>query len=454
MSAPPQSQGEIVAGKAQLVEYLEAGCKPPEAWRIGTEHEKFCYSLDDFRPLPYEGERGIRALLQGLQRFGWAPVEEDGKVIALAKNGASVSLEPGGQFELSGAPLKTIHDTCAEVHVHLDQIRQVAGPLNVAAMGLGFQPKWARADIPWMPKGRYKIMQEYMPKKGSLGLDMMLRTCTVQVNLDFASEADMVKKFRVGLALQPVATALFANSPFTEGRPNGFLSYRSHIWTDTDPDRCGILPFVFEDGMGFERYVDHVLDVPMYFVYRDGRYIDASGQSFRDFLDGRLPALPGEKPRMGDWADHLSTLFPEVRMKRFLEMRGADGGPWKSLCALPAFWVGLLYDGTALEAAWDLVKDWTLADHQYLRDEVPRQALHTPFRTGKLNDVARQAVEIAEAGLKARGRLDGQGDNESHFLALLRSRVEREMSPADYLLDDFHGRWQGSIDPIFTECAY
>ncbi|MGF1593172.1 MAG: glutamate--cysteine ligase [Kiloniellaceae bacterium] len=454
MSAPPQSQGEIIAGKAQLVEYLEAGCKPPEAWRIGTEHEKFCYSLDDFRPLPYEGENGIRALLQGLQRFGWAPVEEDGKVIALAKNGASVSLEPGGQFELSGAPLETIHDTCAEVHIHLDQIRQVAGPLNVAAMGLGFQPKWARADIPWMPKGRYKIMREYMPKKGSLGLDMMLRTCTVQVNLDFASEADMVKKFRVGLALQPVATALFANSPFTEGRPNGFLSYRSHIWTDTDPDRCGILPFVFEDGMGFERYVDHVLDVPMYFVYRDGRYIDASGQSFRDFLDGRLPALPGEKPRIGDWADHLSTLFPEVRMKRFLEMRGADGGPWKSLCALPAFWVGLLYDGGALEAAWDLVKDWTLDDHQYLRDEVPRQALHTPFRTGKLNDVARRAVEIAEAGLKARSRLDGQGDNESHFLALLRSRVEREMSPADYLLDDFHGRWQGSIDPIFTECAY
>jgi glutamate--cysteine ligase len=454
MSAPPQSQGELIDDKAQLIDYLADGCKPPEAWRIGTEHEKFCYSLDDFRPLPHGGERGIEALLKCLQRFGWTPVSEGGKVIALSQNGASVSLEPGGQFELSGAPLKSIHDTCAEVHTHLDQIREVAGPLKVAAMGLGFQPKWARADIPWMPKGRYKIMREYMPKKGSLGLDMMLRTCTVQVNLDFASEADMVKKFRVGLALQPVATALFANSPFTEGKPNGFLSYRSHIWTDTDPDRCGILPFVFEDGMGFERYVDHVLDVPMYFVYRDGKYIDASGQSFRDFLAGKLPALPGEKPRTGDWADHLSTLFPEVRMKKFLEMRGADGGPWKSLCALPAFWVGLLYDGTALDAAWDLVNDWTLEEHQYLRDQVPRQALHTPFRGRTLNAIAHKAVEIADAGLKARGRLDGQGDNESHFLALLRSRVEREKCPAEYLLDDFHGRWQESIDPIFTECAY
>ncbi|MPZ10034.1 MAG: glutamate--cysteine ligase [Kiloniellaceae bacterium] len=454
MSAPPQSQGEVITDKAQLVEYLEAGCKPADAWRIGTEHEKFCYSLDDFRPLPYEGARSIRALLEGLQRFGWAPVTEGDNVIALTKNGAGVSLEPGGQFELSGAPLKTIHDTCSEVNIHLDQIREIAGPLGVAAMGLGFQPKWARAEIPWMPKGRYKIMGEYMPKKGTLGLDMMLRTCTVQVNLDFASEADMVKKFRASLALQPVATALFANSPFTEGRPNGFLSYRSHIWTDTDPDRCGILPFVFEDGMGFERYVDHVLDVPMYFVYRDGRYIDASGQSFRDFLAGRLPALPGERPRIGDWADHLSTLFPEVRLKKFLEMRGADGGPWKSLCALPAFWVGLLYDQGALDAAWDLVKDWTLEDHQYLRNEVPKQALHTPFRGGTLNAIARQAVDIADAGLKARKRLDGQGDNESHFLALLHTRVEREKCPAEYLLDDFHGRWKQSIDPIFTECAY
>ncbi len=454
MSAPPQSHGETLTDKAQLVAYLEAGCKPRDDWRIGTEHEKFCYTLEDFRPLPYEGERGIRALLTGLQAFGWEAVTEGENVIALSHEGASVSLEPGGQVELSGAPLENIHQTCDEVHSHLAQIKKVTEPMRVAAMGLGFQPKWARADIPWMPKGRYKIMRDYMPKKGKLGLDMMLRTCTVQVNLDFQSEADMVKKVRVCLALQPIATALFANSPFTEGQPNGFLSYRSHIWTDTDPDRCGILPFVFEDGMGFERYVDHVLDVPMYFVYRDGRYIDASGQSFRDFLDGKLPALPGEKPKLGDWADHLSTLFPEVRLKRFLEVRGADGGPWKSLCALPALWTGLLYDQSALDGAWDLVKDWTPDEHVHLRAEVPKQALHTPFRGKPLSAVAHQAVELAAEGLKARNRLDGQGDNESHFLALLRSRVEREKSPAEYLLDDFHGRWGGKIDPIFTECAY
>jgi glutamate--cysteine ligase len=350
MSAPPQSKGTPIADKRQLVSYLEAGCmeagcKPPEAWRIGTEHEKFAYTREDLRPLPYEGERSIRALLEGLvARFGWEPMFEAGKPIALTKDGCSVTLEPGGQFELSGAPLETLHETCDEVNTHLSQVKEIAEPLDIGLVGLGFLPKWRREDITWMPKGRYKIMRAYMPTKGNLGLDMMLRTCTVQVNLDFESEADMVAKFRTGLALQPIATGLFANSPFTEGKPNGFMSYRSHIWTDADPDRCGILPFVFEDAMGFERYAEHVLDVPMYFVYRNGQYLDASGQSFRDFLEGRLPALPGELPTTSDWADHLSTLFPEVRLKHFLEMRGADGGPGRNICALPAFWVGLLYD--------------------------------------------------------------------------------------------------------------
>ncbi len=455
MAAPPKSGGLPVTEKSQLIEYLEKGCKPPADWRIGTEHEKFAFRVSDLAPLPYEGPDGIRAILEGMaERCDWTPVYEGENPIALTENACNITLEPGGQFELSGAPLVDLHETCAEVHRHLAEVKEVTEPLGVAMLGLGFQPRSPWQEVPWMPKGRYRIMRDYMPKKGKLGLQMMSASCTVQVNLDFASEADMVTKFRVGLALQPIATALFANSPFSAGKPNGWLSYRSQIWTDTDPDRCGILPFVFEDGMGFERYVDHVLDVPMYFVYRDGRYIDASGQSFRDFLDGRLPALPGEKPKTGDWADHLSTLFPEVRLKRILEMRGADGGPWKSLCALPALWVGLLYDRTALDAAWDLVKDWTLEEHNYLRAEVPRQALHTPFRGKSLNVVAREAVEIAAQGLKARRRLDGQGDDESHFLALLRSRVEREKSPAEYLLDDFHGRWRESIDPVFTECAY
>ena len=383
--------------KAELVAYLETGSRPQAEWRIGTEHEKFGFTKADLRPLPYEGPHGIRAMLEGLQRFGWAPVREGGKVIALRQDGQSVTLEPGGQLELSGAAVETLHQTCDEVHDHLNQVRTVADEIDVAFMGVGFQPKWRREDMPVMPKGRYSIMREYMPKRGNLGLDMMFRTCTVQVNLDFASEADMVRKFRVGLALQPIATALFANSPFIEGQPNGFLSYRSHIWTDTDPDRTGILPFVFEDGMGFERYADYALDVPMYFVYRDGAYIDASGQSFRDFLAGKLAALPGERPRLRDWEDHLTTPFPEVRLKRFLEMRGADGGPWRRLCALPALWVGLLYDQGALDAAWDLVKGWTPEEHQALRAEVPRHAFKTVFRDRTVGDLAREVLAIARA---------------------------------------------------------
>ena len=455
MSAPPQAPGEPITDKKQLVDYLAAGSKPREDWRIGTEHEKFGYRRDDHRPLPYEGERGIAAILKGMERFGWEPVFEGENVIALTKeDGCNVTLEPGGQFELSGAPLETIHQTCDEVHTHLHQVKQVCAPLDTGMIGIGFRPKWCRADIPWMPKGRYEIMRAYMPTKGSLGLDMMLRTCTIQVNLDYSGEADMVKKFRVGLALQPVATALFANSPFTEGKPNGFLSYRSHIWTDTDPDRCGILPFVFEDGMGFERYVDHVLDVPMYFVYRDGTYIDASGQSFRDFLQGKLPALPGEVPTTGDWADHLSTLFPEVRLKRFLEMRGADGGPWDSICGLPALWVGLLYDQSALDAAWDLVKDWSQAEHEALRADVPRRGLGTPFRGGTLREVARETLAIATAGLQARGKLDGVGGDETHFLNSLHEIAAGGPCPAQGLLDAYEGPWGRDIDKLFEDIAY
>jgi glutamate--cysteine ligase len=455
MSAPPQSPGQPITGKDTLIAHMEAGCKPPTDWRIGTEHEKFAFTREDLRPCPYDGPRGIRALLVGLvDQFGWQPVYEDENPVALTKDGCNVTLEPGGQLELSGEALQNIHETCAEVHQHLAQVKQVAEPLNVSLIGLGFQPLWRRGDIPWMPKGRYAIMKAYMPTKGNLGLDMMLRTCTVQVNLDFQSEADMVKKFRVALALQPVATALFANSPFTEGAPNGFLSYRSHIWTDADPDRCGILPFVFEDGMGFERYVDYALDVPMYFVYRGGEYLDASGQSFRDFLEGRLPAAPGELPTTSDWADHLSTIFPEVRLKTFLEMRGADGGPWKSLCALPALWVGLLYDQVSLDAAWDLVADWTPEEHAWLRAEVPRRALGARFREGTVHDVARQVLALAEAGLERRACVGADGLDEQHYLAPLRGIVESGRTIADWSLAHFKNSWQGSLEPLFRDCAY
>ncbi|MGH8033534.1 MAG: glutamate--cysteine ligase [Luteimonas sp.] len=454
MSSPSHVSDTPITHRDQLVAELASGEKPASAWRIGTEHEKFGFRLDDLRPATFDGERGIEALLNGLTRFGWEPVIEGGRVIALLKDAASVTLEPAGQLELSGAPLATIHDTCSEVHAHLAEVKTVADELQLGFLGMGFQPKWRRDEMPWMPKGRYRIMQAYMPKVGSLGLDMMTRTCTVQVNLDYATEADMIKKFRVSLALQPIATALFADSPFTEGKPNGFLSYRSHIWTDTDPDRTGMLDFVFDDGFGYERYVDYLLDVPMYFSYRDGVYVDASGQSFRDFLAGSLPALPGALPTLRDWSDHMTTAFPEVRLKKFLEMRGADGGPWGRLCALPAFWVGLLYDDAALDAAWDLVRDFTIDERNALRDGVPKHALKTPFRHGSLRDLALEALKISAAGLQRRARINANGADESIYLAPLIEVAEANETPAERKLALFHGEWNGSVDPVFGEFAY
>jgi glutamate--cysteine ligase len=454
LSAPPKSQGEPITSKAQLVEYFSSGSKPKSAWRIGTEHEKFVFDSKTLKPIPYEGPNGIGAILSGLTRFGWEAIEENGKIIALAKDGCSVSLEPGGQFELSGAPVQSIHQTCAEVGNHLSQVKALGTELGVGFLGMGFRPKWPREDTPWMPRNRYQIMRNYMPKVGKLGIDMMTRTCTVQVNLDFADEADMVKKLRVSLALQPVATALFADSPFTEGKPNGYLSYRAQIWTDTDPDRTGPLPFAFEDGMGFERYADYLLDVPMYFVYRNGQYIDASGQSFRDFLNGRLPALPGETPTTADWSDHATTAFPEVRLKKFLEMRGADGGPWDRLCALPALWVGLLYDQTALDAAWDLVKNWTAEDRANLKAAVPKQALKAKFGKGTVRDLALEVIRIARHGLNARKAGDLAGTDESGFLNVLQTIADSGECPAEEKLKLFHGQWGGSVDPVYAAFAY
>jgi glutamate--cysteine ligase len=444
----------IVENKAQMVEYLEKGNKPPSDWRIGTEHEKFGFRLDDLRPLEYDGPQGIAKLFEGMQRFGWQPILEDGKPIAMAMDGQSITLEPGGQFELSGAPLENLNKTCDEVNTHLRQIKEVAGEMEVGFLGLGFQPKWGIDDIPIMPKERYRLMRDYMPTRGKLGRDMMFRTSTVQVNLDFASEADMVQKYRVALALQPVGTALFANSPFTEGKPNGYLSYRSHIWTDVDPDRTGQVPFVFEDGFGFERYVDYALDVPMYFVYRDGKYINALGQSFRDFLKGELPALPGEKPNMLDWENHLTTLFPEVRLKQFIELRGADGGQWRRLCAMPALWTGVLYDDAACAAAWELCKDWTTEDRANLMTGVAREGIQFDFKGRKVKDLAADVIEIANDGLKARNRTDSFGDDERHFLSAVKLVIEDGRTPAEELLEAYHGRWNGSVDPLFTEYAY
>jgi glutamate--cysteine ligase len=455
MSGPSGLEALPITSKRQLVEYHEAGNKPPAAWRVGTEHEKFVFRRADLSRVPHEGPDGIGALLQGMTRFGWKPVTEKNSIIALSNDArCSITLEPGGQFELSGAPLETLHQTCDEVHEHLRQVREVCEELGLGMIGLGFDPKSRRDEVPWMPKGRYQIMRDYMPKKGRLGLDMMLRTCTVQANLDYRSEADMVKKFRASLALQPVAVALFANSPFVEGRPSGYLSYRSLVWTDTDPDRCGTLPFVFEDGFGFERYVDYMLDMPMYFVYRGGTYIDASGQSFRDFMAGKLPALPGEVPLIGDWADHLTTAFPEVRLKTYLEMRGADGGPWRRLCALPALWVGLLYDDAALDAASELVADWTREERETMRRLVPRLGLDTPHRSRTFREIALEVLEIARDGLHRRARHDSSGEDETHFLDNLFTIAGSGRTPAEELVEDYRTRWGGEISRVFEEYAY
>ena len=456
MSIPQQGGGPIES-RDDLAGYLADGCKPKADWRIGTEHEKFGYCKDTLKPLPYEGARSIKAVLEGLRdRYGWAPLEEAGHIIGLTKDGANVSLEPGGQLELSGAPLETIHETCDEVNAHLAEVKSIADHIGVGFIGLGAAPHWSHEEMPMMPKGRYKLMTRYMGEVGTHGTQMMYRTCTVQVNLDFASEADMVQKLRVALALQPVATALFANSPFFDGKTNGHLSWRSRIWRDLDADRTGMLPWAFEDGMGFERWVDYALDVPMYFVYRDGVYIDALGQSFRDFLEGKLPALPGEVPTLSDWADHLTTAFPEARIKKFIEMRGADGGPWRRLCALPAFWVGLMYDQSALDAAWDLVKDWTAEERETLRIDASVRALKAEIRGRSMQDLAREVLAISDAGLRARARegAGGMVPDERHFLNALHDTVDRGETAAEELLRQYEGPWGGDVTKVFGEYSY
>jgi glutamate--cysteine ligase len=460
LSGPTPDNAEVrasIESKDQMIAYFAKGEKPKSDWRIGTEHEKFAFLTDTLQPVPYEGARSIRKLLEGLKdRFGWTGVYEGDHIIALAdpKGMANISLEPGGQFELSGAPLHSVHDTCAEVNEHLQQVREIGDALGIGFLGLGASPLWTRAETPVMPKGRYNIMAPYMDKVGTMGRDMMFRTCTVQVNLDFASEADMVKKLRVSVALQPIATALFATSPFLEGKPNSYKSFRSHVWTDTDNARAGMLPFAFEDGMGYERYMEYALDVPMYFVMRNGQFINCTGESFRTFLDGKLPQLPGEKPVLKDWADHLTTIFPEVRLKSYLEMRGADAGPWRRLCALSAFWVGLLYDQSALDAAWNLVKGWTAEERQSLRDAVPAQGFSAMIRGRTVLDVAGDVLKLSRAGLDARNMEGCKGKLESSFLDVLDESVATGKTAADQLLELYHGSWNGDVRRVFRDFAY
>jgi glutamate--cysteine ligase len=446
-----------IESRDELVAWIEKGVKPKERFRVGTEHEKFGFYVKDNTPVPYEGPRGIRAILRGMEGLlGWEPILDDGNIIGLADvtGGGAISLEPGGQFELSGAPLETIHQTCREANAHFAQVKQIADPLGIGFLGLGMSPKWTRAETPAMPKSRYQIMTRYMPKVGTLGLDMMYRTSTVQANLDFASEADMVKKLRVSLAWQPVATAIFANSPFTEGKLNGFQSFRSAVWMDTDNQRAGMLPFAFEDGMSFERYVDYALDVPMYFIKRGDTYHDVAGSSFRDLLKGQNAAMPGERAVLSDWVNHVGTIFPEVRLKRYLEMRGADSGPLSRIVALPALFVGLLYDDGALDAAWDIVKDWTAEERQKLRDDVPRLGFKAEIRGLTVGELARQMLTLARTGLRRRDRLDEHGCDETRYLDPIQAIVDDGRTPAEVLIEKYLGPWQGQVDRVFEEQAY
>jgi glutamate--cysteine ligase len=442
-----------------LIAWFAAGGKSPADFRVGAEHEKFVFRIADHAPVPYEGEAGIRALLEGLMRYGWAGTYERAAaggetLIGLSRGAANISLEPGGQFELSGAPLHSMHDICEETGQHLKEAKAVAADLGLGFLGLGFTPIWRRDQVPVMPKGRYQIMRRYMPKVGTLGLDMMLRTCTVQANLDFADEADMAAKFKVSLALQPIVTALFANSPFTEGKPNGFLSARANVWTDTDADRTGLLNFVFEDGFGFEAYARYALDVPMYFVKRQGRYIDVAGRSFRDFMEGRLAEVPGERATLADWVDHTSTIFPEVRLKQYLEMRGADAGPWSRLCALPALWAGILYDPAAQAAAWDLCKHWSAEDRAKLRGDAARLGLKAVVAGRPAQDIAKDMLALAHQGLKRRNRVSAGLVDETGYLAELEDIADTGVTAAERLLELYHGAWEGDASRVFEACAY
>ncbi len=453
----PQSGGGFVEHYDQLVQYLSDGCKPRSDWKVGTEHEKFGFFKDTLKPIPYNGKGSVKSLLVGLKdNYGWEPVFEAGNIIGLTKDGANVSLEPGGQLELSGAPLASIHETCDEVNTHLSQVKNIADKLGIGFIGLGAAPTWKHHEMPLMPKGRYRLMTDYMDKVGTMGKTMMYRTCTVQVNLDFESESDMVKKMRVAIALQPVSTALFSNSPFFEGKLTNCKSWRSRVWRDLDASRTGTIPFIFKPTFGFERWVEYALDVPMYFVYRDGKYINALGQSFRDFLKGKLPALPNELPTLNDWADHLTTIFPEARLKKFIEMRGADGGPWRSLCALPALWVGLCYNQSSLDAAWDLVKTWTSQTREELRVEAANKGLHCKVGNIKMIELAREVIAIANEGLKARciPSSNLKFPDETHFLDALNEVVESERTAADKLIELYRNNWNQDVSKVFDQHSY
>ena len=447
-----------IQDKEQLVSWFRSGFKEKSKWMVGTEHEKFAYTFSKkkkrYIPLSYFGENGINAFLIELCKFGWLPVYENGNIIELKKEAQSITLEPGGQIELSGAPLKDLHSTCKETNEHLKLVKEVGKKLDILLVGLGARPNEFLKDVPLMPKARYDIMRNYMPSKGSRGLEMMHSTCTVQANLDFESEQDMKKKTSLAVKLQPIVTTLFANSPFYEGTFNGFQSLRKHIWTDTDPDRCGILKIALEDDFNFSSYVDFALSVPMYFVIREKKYIDCSGKSFLDFLNGKLDILPGEKPTFEDWENHISTIFTEVRLKKFIEVRGADAGNWRRTCALPAFWVGLLYGESSINSAEKICCDWTVEEIEKLSLDVAKKGLDAEIKKEKVLNIANELLKIARGSLVEREVLDSQGNNESGYLNVLEEIILRKSSPAKELMEKFSNKYNSNFEELMKDIAY
>ena len=431
--------------KNLLVKIFSEGCKEKIKWKIGTEHEKFGFKKKSLEPINFQDIQQI--FLKLSNKYNWEKVFEDSNLIALKKNNASITLEPGGQIELSGAPMKNLFETCKEVNQHQSELDDICKSMEIDFLGMGLLPKWKLNKIKLMPKKRYKIMSEYMPQVGSKGLDMMFRTATIQANYDFSSESDMVKKMRVSQSLQPIIIALYANSPFVDGKITNYKSFRSFIWTKTDKKRCGILPFIYDNSFSFERYVDYLLDIPMYFIIRDNEYINMTKYTFRNFLEKKV--LKKIEPNLEDWKIHLTTVFPEVRLKTFIELRGADGGPWSRVCALPAFWTGILYDKKNLNEIWTKISHWDYSGIVNFYENVRRDGLNTFTPDGeKLSDFTKTILNQSGEGLVRRNIKTDRG-NESIFLEPLKKILESGKSPAEMWKKLFFSEWKNDIDMLY-----
>jgi len=445
-----------VINKNELIGYFFDGVKSKNNLKIGVEHEKFILNKESLKPISYYENNGIKNILEKLTTLGWEPLYDDNKntIIAVKKGKQAITLEPGGQIELSGAPLDNIHETCEETTNHLKELKKLGNEFNFILLGIGVEPNLKLDDFPWMPKQRYKIMRKYMEQVGTLGHHMMKRTCTNQVNIDYSSEEDMINKIRLILNLESIATAIFSNSPFDQGNVSKYRSLRSHFWHHTDPNRTGLLPFVFDKDFNFEKYTDYALNIPMYFIRREHKYINMTQYTFKDYLEGKCTKVNYEAT-LDDWEDHLTTLFPQVRLKHYLEIRSMDACNWDLICSQPAFWIGILYDDEILDKIKQITEDWKGEDRQYLNKRVPEDGLKTEFKKRKLIDFAQEFFELSKKGLSKRNQLSKNGEfDESIHMKDLENNLTDGCSPADCLITKFNTTWEKSVLPIYKELAY